>query len=121
MEFQLKNKHGKIYLKLKYIGTGEQIHANNEVVVLPGTKMKKEVHITKKWTGLPHLDVSRRDIISKGIVEDYDEEDYIFVKEYTFSSPNRAASSCLGRITTSAWEDLINNNGESLNTIYRCK
>jgi len=119
MEFYLKNKKGMLNATIKYLGTGESAHKDNEVLVLKGSLMKKNVHRTKKWNDCSWIDRKRRELQNEGIVSEYNEDYYVFIANKEIRSPNLAACVCLGYITTSAWEGFKNNQGQTLKYIVK--
>lgn len=104
---------------ISYIGTGETKGKDNEVIVHKGSLMKREPIITKKWTDCNWIERSRRDLLNKGVLQEYDQNYYELQTDEVFSSPNRAACIFLGYITTKAWDEIVNSKGKSLREVYK--
>ena len=81
--------------------------------------MSKHTVCLNRWYDCKWIDDSREIAVSKGIVEDFDDDFYIFVKELSCESPIKAASVVLGHIQTDAWDIIVNEEGKTLREIFR--
>lgn len=116
MEFKLKNKKGA------FVAKGYILNPDSKrpgLMLKAGSRMYKKVKISKKWKDCPWIEASRTELINNNLVDDVDTDYFVLTKDVHFSSPNRAACAMLGYITTNAWHDFVNDEGLTLDQVYR--
>jgi|GEM_PF-6727900 len=116
MEFTLQNKKGAFVAKAIIVKPESK---RPGMILKAGSRMFKDVTRNRKWNECPWIDKSRNDLIVNGDLDDVNEDYYILNRDILFTSPNRAACSMLGYITTKAWHEFISESGLSLDEVYR--
>ena len=91
----------------------------NAIVIKAGSFMSKHTVCLNKWYDCKWIDDARDEAVLKSIVEDFDEDYYIFIKDMPCDSPIKAASVVLGHIEADSWDLMKNEKGESLREVYR--
>ncbi|MCK5387806.1 MAG: DUF4357 domain-containing protein [Candidatus Izimaplasma sp.] len=119
MKFFITNDTGRKLALFEYKEGTDVCDDCNSIVIQKGSFMSKHTVCLNRWYDCKWIDDAREIAISKGIVEDFDDDFYVFVKELSCESPIKAASVVLGHIETDAWDIIVNEEGKTLREIFR--
>ena len=119
MRFFITDDSGRKIAFFEYTEGTDTCDDCNSIVIQPGSFMSKHTLCINRWYDCKWIDDSREMAVSKGIVEDFDDDFYIFVKELSCESPIKATSVILGHIQTDAWDLIVNEEGKTLREVFR--
>jgi|LGOV01.1.fsa_nt_gb hypothetical protein len=119
MKFFITDETGRKLAFFEYTEGTEICDECNSIVIQPGSFMSKHTVCINRWYDCKWIDDARDTAVSRGIVENFDDDYYIFVKELSCESPIKAASVILGHIQSDAWDLIVNEEGKTLREIYR--
>ena len=119
MEFYINDETGKKVGFFEYLQGTEICDDCNSIVIKAGSFMSKHTLCLNRWYDCKWIDDARDEAVLESIVEEYDEDYYVFIKDMSCESPIKAASVVLGHIETKSWDLIINNDGETLREVYR--
>ncbi len=119
MKFYILNEEGRRIAILEYVEGTESCDECNSIVIKPGSFMSKNTVCMNKWYDCKWIDDARAKAVEMGIVEDFDDDYFVFTKELSCESPIKATSVLLGHIETDAWDLIVNEDGKTLREIFR--
>ena len=119
MKFYILNEDGRKIAVFEYTEGTDECNECNSIVIQPGSFMSKHTVCFNKWYDCKWIDDAREMAVSTGIVEDFDDDYYVFVKELSCESPIKATSVILGHIETDAWDLIVNDEGKTLRELFR--
>lgn len=119
MKFYIKDETDRKIAFFEYQEGTEICDDCNSIAIKSGSFMSKHTLCINKWYDCKWIDDTRNKVVANGIVEDFDADYYVFVKDYYCESPIKAASVVLGHIQTDAWDLIVNEDNKTLRDIFR--
>ena len=98
MKFYITDDTGRKIAFFEYHKDSETCDGCKSITIKVGSFMSKHIVCLNKWYDCKWIDDARDKAIANGIVESFDDDYYVFVKEITCESPIKAASVVLGHI-----------------------
>lgn len=119
MAFYIKDKEGKKIATFEYNEGTDECSDCNEIIIKAGSLMSKHILCSDKWYDCKWVEDARQDAIKNNIVEEYNEDYFILLKDMNCESPRKAVSVLLGHIQNNSWDIIEDDEGHSLREVYR--
>jgi hypothetical protein len=119
MEFYLYDDDKMVIATFEYLESLEDCETCKGIVIKKGSKMSKAAYCIEKWLDCKWVDDLREELVEKNIVDDLDDQYFIFKEDVEYNSPAKAVSVVLGHNEKDSWNILFNKEGNSLQKVMR--
>lgn len=119
MEFYLKDDQGNISATFEYLTSTKDCKECKAIIVKKGSYLSKNAYCSEKWLDCKWVQTGREELIANNIVEDFNDEYYVFKEDMVYNSPTKAISIVLGHNEKDAWNIISNKKGKTLHQVYR--
>ena len=119
MSFYITDSEGKKIATFEYTQGTEECSDCNEIIIKAGSLMSKHILCTDKWYDCKWVEDARQDAIKNKVVEDFDDDYFVLLKDMNCESPRKAVSVLLGHIQNDSWDIMKDDDGHSLREMFR--